>query len=102
MLQLLKIWSLQESLSLFGCTPLASKFSLLREIISVPPGMGTEQTLNHPVWGFIGTLLGMSSCFGLLWIECMVDYFGYDSPSWAYGSCIGLAFGYCLCDNDDK
>jgi hypothetical protein len=25
-----------------------------------------------------------------------------DSPSWLYGSRIGLAFGYCLYDNNDK
>jgi hypothetical protein len=25
-----------------------------------------------------------------------------DSPSWSYGSHVGLAFSYCLCDNNDK
>jgi len=65
------------TITLFGCTPLASIFSLLQQVNSVPPRMAIKQTLNHPIWGFIGIFLGLSSCFWLLWIERMVDYFGY-------------------------
>jgi hypothetical protein len=25
-----------------------------------------------------------------------------DSPSWSYDSLVGLAFIYCLCDNNEK
>jgi hypothetical protein len=43
------------------------KVSLLREVGSIPPLMATEKTLKPLVWSFIGIMLGLSSCYGLLW-----------------------------------
>jgi hypothetical protein len=60
--------------------------------------MATEQTLNPPVWSFIGRLSSLSSCYGLLWSITL----NTDSPIGRMDSRVGMEFSYHLCDNSDK
>jgi len=75
----------------------------LRGVGYVPLVLATEKTLNPPAWSFIEKTispvkLATGYCGLIVWSITL----NKNLPSQSYGSHVGFAFSYYLCDNYEK
>jgi len=90
-------------MALSMCTRLASKFSPLHGVGSIPPVLAIGQTLNPSVLSFLEKIVGpVKFVMGYCGLNALSITLNADSPSWSYDYRVGLEFSYCIFDNNEK